>query len=471
MNAPAPDSANPNEIPLRVWIAGCTASATAHLPALRQSLEQAGLEAWEPPALENACGPGALLLDRLDDAILADIQRASQNAAQRVVALATDVDLLNYGGAWKILHAGASDALAIDRLAEPGRFIRARLERWRQVDELIDAPEVSSVLIGASRAWRTILRQIIEAARFTTAPVLLEGETGTGKELAARMIHRLDPTRSARQFEVLDCTTIVPDLSGSELFGHERGAFTGALSARDGAFANADGGVLFLDEVGELSPDLQVQLLRVLQERTYKRVGSGIWRTTDFRLVCATNRDLLAEMEAGRFRRDLYYRIASWTIHLPPLRERSEDILPLARHFIRQATPARTPPDLDEMVVEFLSARAYPGNVRDLKNLVTRILTLHPGTDWITIGDTPADERPIAPAPPAYWPDLTLDTAIRQALTGGACLRELTHAIKASVIRIALEDESGDLERVAQRLKVSRRLLEIWRKEEAKKLF
>src|SRR5690606_38848432 len=173
-----------------------------------------------------------------------------------------------------------------------------------------------------------------------------------------RLMHTLDPVRSTAEIVVLDCTTIVPDLSGSELFGHERGAYTGAVSARDGAFAVADKGTLFLDEVGELELHLQVQLLRVLQEHAYKRVGSNDWRTTDFRLISATNRDLLAEVEDGRFRADLYHRIAAICIALPTLRDRVEDILPLARHFARTAT---TEPqkdlEFDEAVELFLMAR------------------------------------------------------------------------------------------------------------------
>src|SRR5690606_31880967 len=134
---------------------------------------------------------------------------------------------------------------------------------------------------------------------------------------------------------ILDCSTIVPELAGSEFFGHERGAFTGALITREGAFALADGGTLFLDEIGELPLHLQVQLLRVIQEGTYKKVGSNTWKSTRFRLICATNRDLSEEVKKGRFRADLFYRIASWTFHLPPLRERKEDILPLALHFLK----------------------------------------------------------------------------------------------------------------------------------------
>lgn len=142
----------------------------------------------------------------------------------------------------------------------------------------------------------TALRRIVEVACFTTSPLLLEGESGTGKELVARLFHHLDPREGKRDLIVVDCTTIVPTLSGSEFFGHERGAFTGAMSAREGAFAAADRGTLFLDEIGELPLTMQAELLRVIQEGTYKWVGADHWRKTSFRLVCATNRDLEAEL-------------------------------------------------------------------------------------------------------------------------------------------------------------------------------
>lgn len=172
--------------------------------------------------------------------------------------------------------------------------------------------------IGASPAWRRLLRGVVEVAHFTQAPVLLVGESGTGKELVGRLVHDLNESAERGALAVVDCTTIVPELAGSELFGHERGAFTGAHAGRDGAFATAQGGTLFLDEVGDLPLSLQAQLLRVAQEGTYKRVGSDTWRHSRFRLVSATHRDLPARIEAGQFRQDLYFRIAGWVFRVPP---------------------------------------------------------------------------------------------------------------------------------------------------------
>lgn len=238
-----------------------------------------------------------------------------------------------------------------------------------------------------------MLPQIVEVATFNDSSILITGESGTGKELFAQLVHTLDKRANKGQLVVCDCTTIVPELSGSEFFGHKRGAFTGAIAARQGAFALADSGMLFLDEVGELTLNLQAELLRVIQERTYKRVGGNTWQKTDFRLVFATNRNLFEEQAKDRFRRDFYYRIATWTCQLPSLTERREDILLLAKHFISQLRPD-VPPELDDPVRQYLMVREYPGNVRDLKQLITRMIQHHVGPGAITVGDIPEMERP-----------------------------------------------------------------------------
>lgn len=392
------------------------------------------------------------------------VRDASREGSEQILVLVENNAALAGGAAWRLLDAGASDVLVWHDLPEPAGMVAARLRRWRQVDALLATPAVRDQLVGESRAWKLLLRQVVEAARFTDSPILLMGETGTGKELVAQLIHALDPRRSQNALIVVDCTTLIPDLSGSELFGHEKGSFTGAITAREGAFHLADQGTLFLDEAGELPLSLQVQLLRVLQERTYKRVGSNVWRSTDFRLICATNRDLAIEEEQGRFRRDLYHRIASWTFKLPPLRERPEDILRLAQHFTRLACPQGEPPELDARVREYLLGREYPGNVRDLRNQVFRILSRHVGPGPVTIGDIPADERP-EEASPAGWHKVDFDPVVRQALALGASLRELTGTVKESAIRIAVDQEEGNLQRAARRLGVTDRALQLWRAE------
>jgi two-component system, NtrC family, response regulator AlgB len=207
--------------------------------------------------------------------------------------------------------------------------------------------------------------------------VLLRGENGTGKGVLARALHAQSPRRD-RPFVVVNCPTLSEELLASELFGHARGAFTGAVRDQEGRVEAAEGGTVFLDEIGEISPALQAKLLRFLQEKRFERIGETRTRTADVRIVAATNRDLDAEVKAGRFREDLLYRLNVMEIVVPPLRERPEDILPFARGFVeffaRQAK--RPPPDLSTATERLLVAYPWPGNVRELRNAIERALIL-----------------------------------------------------------------------------------------------
>jgi len=252
-------------------------------------------------------------------------------------------------------------------------------------------------------------------------------------------------------------------LAGSEFFGHERGAFTGAAVARDGAFALADRGTLFLDEVGDLPLALQAQLLRVCQERTYKRVGSSIYQSTAFRLVCATHHELLGSVSQQRFRADLYYRIAAIVCRMPPLRERREDILPLARHFLERLRPDEDAPEIDAAIAEHLVDRDYPGNVRDLRQLVTRIHHRHVGAGPITPGDLPPEERPSQNLVREDWRGEGFNDAIRHALRRGVGLKDISRGATETAIGIALREEGDNLQRAARRLGVTDRALQMRR--------
>jgi transcriptional regulator with GAF, ATPase, and Fis domain len=324
---------------------------------ISESLARAGVEARAFDQDEPA-GPGLLVFDEMTSRVGDFLREVSDRGLERIVTIASTRASLTNGLSWRLLQAGASDVFAWDHSGRSAAEVAARLGRWQIVEQLVRSPLVRKNCIGRSPAWIRAIRQIVEMARFTDTPALITGETGTGKELAARLIHTLEDRPQKRDLVLLDCTTIARELSGSEFFGHERGAFTGAFAGRDGAFALADGGTLFLDEIGELPLTLQAELLRVVQERTYKPVGSNTWRQINFRLVCATNRELLREEALGQFRRDLYYRIAGWTCRLPPLRDRTEDILPLAEHFMRQLRPDGEVPELDDAVREYLLARA-----------------------------------------------------------------------------------------------------------------
>jgi len=293
-------------------------------------------------------------------------------------------------------------------------------------------------IVGRARSLRRLLGEI-ERAGPTGARVLIQGEHGTGKELVARAIHAASP-RSARPFVAVNCAAIPEELIESELFGHERGAFTGATQARRGCFEEAHGGTLFLDEVGDLSPRAQTKLLRVLQENELTRVGGNRAIQVDVRVIAATNRDLAAATAAHEFREDLYFRLAVIPLVVPPLRERREDIPALVEHFAAQVAreTARKPRAFNADALELLRAYAFPGNVRELRNLVERLVIMSPG---IGIG---ADEvRAVLPRADA------------QADAGGR-LGEAVREFERRQIESALQAEGGNVTRAAARLGLER---------------
>jgi transcriptional regulator with PAS, ATPase and Fis domain len=252
-------------------------------------------------------------------------------------------------------------------------------------------------MVGCAAATRATFAQL-ERAAATETTVLLLGETGTGKEVAAESIHR-ESARRDRPFTIVDCAAVPPDLMESELFGHRRGAFTGADAEREGAFEAADGGTVFLDEIGELPLDLQAKLLRVLERRSVKRIGENDYRPVDVRVIAATNRDLRQEVNAKRFRSDLYYRVAVLEIALPPLRDRAEDLPLLVRHLLSglRADPAAIELYAGEETIARLREHPWPGNVRELRNHLERCLALRstagtPAPPAASSVPTPSDE-------------------------------------------------------------------------------
>ena len=409
------------------------------------------------------CTPGVVLLEEMTGELFRFLNDVSDHGRKQILAVVPTSAMLNSGGAWKLLQAGATDVMAWDMLGVPSQEIAERLERWRIIEELLASPVVKENLIGSSLAWTRVLRHCIEVAKFTDSAVLITGESGTGKELLARLIHTLDSRTGKRNLVVLDCTTVVPELSGSEFFGHERGAFTGAVAARDGAFSLADGGTLFLDELGDLPLGLQAQLLRVIQEHLYKRVGGNDWLKTDFRLVCATNRDFSKDLACGKFRSDLYYRVAVCLIEVPPLRDRREDILPLTDYFLRQHSSESEPLTLSDEVRDFLCRREYPGNVRELKQMVTRLAYRHVGKGPISAGDVPEDNRPVLPLDRNCWSDEHFAESIRKALSLGVGLKEIGAAAERIAVNVAISEANGNLRRAAQKLGVTDRALQLRR--------
>jgi transcriptional regulator with GAF, ATPase, and Fis domain len=300
-------------------------------------------------------------------------------------------------------------AFAHERLAEEGRRRAEAQERAVQLEGRVarltaelDAAEGHRA-IGTSKPWREVLAQAAKVAPAETT-VLLTGESGTGKEVVAHLIHR-GSRRAEGPFVALNCAALPEALLESELFGYEKGAFTGAVSARAGRLEQAAGGTLFLDEVGEMSPAVQAKFLRVLQEREFQRLGGTRMLKADVRVIAATNRDLKMAMTRGAFREDLYYRLHVFAIHMPPLRERPEDILPLLEHFVQALGPVvigRPAAGISREAREHFLDYAWPGNVRELRNAVERALILCEG-GLINPEHLPwhAESANRAPPPPA----------------------------------------------------------------------
>ena len=304
-------------------------------------------------------------------------------------------------------HAAA--AIATARAFEEVDRLRSRLEQENAYlrEEVVHAGSFGE-LIGQGPAMGAVARQI-ELVAPTESNVLVLGESGTGKELVAREVHRRS-RRADRPLIKVNCAAVPRELYESEFFGHARGAFTGALRDRAGRFELADGGTLFLDEVGEIPLELQAKLLRVLQEGELERVGEEKTRRVDVRLIAATNRDLRAESEAGRFRQDLYYRLSVFPVELPPLRKRPEDIPMLAGHFLRQSSQrlGRPVPEPSMAALQRLQAYEWPGNVRELQHVLERAaITSTRGVLSIDLPDPPGAGSSPSPGPGASAEILT----------------------------------------------------------------
>lgn len=347
------------------------------------------------------------------------------------------------------MRRGATDYLLkpinLDELGN--RVARALRERDmeaenRRLREQLDERFGLEHIIGRSPPMQEVfdtLRQIAPSR----ATVLVEGESGTGKELAARALHRLSPRRDG-PFVAVHCAALSETLLESELFGHEKGAFTGATERRPGRFERADGGTLFLDEISEIETSVQVKILRVLEERCFERVGGTETVSVDVRLVAATNRNLAQLVEDGRFREDLFYRLNVVVLRMPPLRERPEDIPLLVHHFVERLAEEndKTVAGVTGEAMDLLGSYRWPGNVRELRNAVERMVVLSRGGK-LTVRDVPGPIREAAGSgtPGAAGARLTLDEAERQ------------------MIERALRAQNGNRTRAAEQLGISRRTL------------
>ena len=306
----------------------------------------------------------------------------------------------------------------------------------------LDAKYGFENIIGTSPAMQEVFETIRQAAP-TRATVLIQGESGTGKELVARALHQCSPRREG-PFVPVHCAALAPTLLESELFGHEKGAFTGAVERRRGRFELADGGTLFLDEIGEIDAALQVKILRVLEERQFERVGGSETIRVDVRLVAATNRDLRQLVTEGKFREDLFYRLYVVNLTLPPLRDRDGDIVRLAQHYLKSiaAENGKPVPAIAPEAMDLLAAYRWPGNVRELRNVIERMVVLGTGGK-LTVRDLPAAVRGAGGG----------ETAL--ASRAGRVLRDA----ERQLIEEALRRHKDNRTKAAQDLGISRRTL------------
>ena len=384
-------------------------------PGLRESLERTLAREGYRVVLAS---DGRAALERLQaggiDLVLTDLKMPGLSGiellrATKAVAPDVDVILLTAFGtieeAVKAIKDGAYDFLTkpVQR-AQLQRVIRQALERRelilqnRALQQRLDALLRQGAVIGTSPAFRRMMA-LVEQVADSSATVLIQGESGTGKELVARAIHERSARRH-RPFVAVNCAALPETLLESELFGYERGAFTGATGRKEGRFELADGGTLFLDEVADLSPVTQPKILRVLQEGEFERLGGTRSLRVDVRIVAATNQDLAQMVRDKRFREDLYYRLNVITITVPPLRERREDIPVLAQHFLRvyAAKNNRRLEGFTDEARRRLEGYSWPGNVRELENVVERGVVLARGTH-IDVGDLPEEVAGATPLP------------------------------------------------------------------------
>ncbi|MGH7556896.1 MAG: sigma-54-dependent transcriptional regulator, partial [Gemmatimonadota bacterium] len=405
-------------------------------------------------------GTGEEALDQVADeppaAILLDLRLPGMNGLETLRALkqaGTEAPVVlitshaSMDATIQAMREGAYDFLTKPLRSDAVTAIVDRVLRAEPLDvgAVGDEPgeeEAETRIIGSSPAMVEVFKRIGRVTR-TNTTVLITGESGTGKELIAHVLHRTSHRRQ-RPFLVVNCAAIPETLLESELFGHEKGSFTGAVERRIGKFERADAGTLFLDENGDMPLGLQSKILRALEGRSIERVGSRAAIPVDVRFVAATHHDLQAAVEAGRFREDLYYRLAVFTLRLPPLRERREDIRALADHFLRcfQRDRGRPLTGASAEVYRRLEAYGWPGNVRELRNVLQRAMILSPGPT-LRPSDLPALAAP---------PETGVEDPIRALRRAGLSLAD----VEREYYRAALEETGWNLTRAAAALDVHR---------------
>ena len=432
----------------------------------REGLRRALQPLYDIVLVDSAERALPTLDERHVDVVLSDIRMAGMDGLtllQRIMARSHPpivIMLTAYGNvetAVEAMKRGAYDFLMKPVNLDHLDMLLKRAVRASEVEtenlrlrEQLDNRFGLEAIIGHSSAMKEVFEMIKQAAP-TQATILLQGESGTGKELVAHAIHQLSP-RSKGPFVAVHSAALSPTLLESELFGHEKGAFTGATERRRGRFEIADGGTLFLDEISEIQPAIQVKLLRVLEERRFERVGGQETLDVDIRLIAATNTDLRKMVEEGRFRNDLFFLLDVVSITLPPLRDRTDDIPLLCNHFLKEFSQRNNKPveDISSDTMAALCAYSWPGNVRELRNVIERMVVLTHGSR-LTVRDLPQGIRAAIPDEKRnLW---------RMDAGGGGATGSIEEA-ERSMIYAALKKNKGNRSRAAVQLGISRRTLQ-----------
>ncbi|MEO1747515.1 MAG: sigma-54 dependent transcriptional regulator [Pseudomonadota bacterium] len=411
-------------------------------PSLKQRLELEGFDVFHAASLSQA---RSFLARAVPDLVLSDIRLPDGSGEELMEDLSSRLGAVptifmtahgNLDQAVRLVRAGARDYIAkpfdTDVLVQ-------------RLHDMIGAkPAVPMGTFGLSASTHQ-LRETLDRLSDLDLPILLTGETGTGKEVAARYVHE-NGSRANARFEAVNCAQIAPDLADSYFFGHERGAFTGAVDKRLGVFELVGNGTLFLDEIGEMSHDLQLKLLRTLQERAFRRLGAKNDTPFEGRIVCATNRDLEQAVSGGEFREDLFFRINVVTLKLPPLRERLEEIRPLLDHFIQLSAEnmGRAKPEVSDDVYGAAERHDWPGNVRELRNRIERAIAL--------MEKPPLDADDVFPDNFQTNPPAENKTADSILMT----LEEVRHDAERRHIANVLEANDWHMQKTAQVLGISR---------------
>ena len=420
-------------------------------------------EGYEVEAVDDGAGAIERAVAGRYDLVVSDVRMERSGGLEVLKAFterapATPVILITaFGdvtGAMEAIQRGAYDYVSKPFNVEELKLTVARaLERKRLVDEQKTvAPEQRMNLqdiVGKTPVMLEVYKLVARVAA-STATIFVHGESGTGKELVARAIHTHSP-RAAGPFVPVNCTALTESLLESELFGHAKGAFTGAVAAKRGLFEMANGGTLFLDEVGDMGPKMQAQLLRTLQDGEVRPVGGAESIRVDVRIVCATNKDLEEEVQAGRFREDLYFRINVVTVRLPPLRERREDIAVLVGHFLHKLAlrERRDPAAMSPEALRLLTSYGWPGNVRELENAIERAVAVAKGNVIL-----PSDLPPEVGGGPE--PGASGDGG---GLLGEVGNRPTLAELERRYIQLVLGEVGGNKKKAAEKLGIDRRTL------------